>query len=210
MVPFKDRKNNRTVATFVLGYRGYIQLALRSGYYKNINVMEVKEGELISADPFNEEYVFNYIRDEEKREVAETVGYYACYLYLNGFKKALYWTKDKMKAHALKYSAGYANDIKKGTEYTFWAKDFDGMAKKTMLRQLISKWGIMSVEMQNAYLADGAIVDNGGNPVEYTDNENYTENVVQTEAEAPINVQPNNVPQVAENNAPLSIDDLTD
>lgn len=164
MVPFKDRKNNRTTATFVLGYRGYIQLAIRSGQYKRLNVVEIKEGELLNWNPLTEEITIKMIEDETERETAETIGYYAYFRYVNGFEKALYWSKDKMKQHAMKYSAGYANDIKKGTSYTFWAKDFDAMAKKTMLRQLISKWGVMSVEMQTAYESDNHIINADGTP----------------------------------------------
>lgn len=195
MVPFKDRKNKRTVATFVLGYRGYIQLAIRSGQYKRLNVMEIKEGELIDWDPLTEEIKIKMISDEAARESAETIGYYAYFRYVNGFEKAIYWTKDKMKQHALKYSKGYASDIEKGTSYTFWAKDFDSMAKKTMLRQLISKWGVMSVEMQNAYIADGAVIDKAGNPESYSD-----ENMIEAEF---ISSQPNdseeiNHPQIDE------------
>ena len=78
--------------------------------------------------------------------------------YTNGFRKAMYWSKKKMEAHALKYSKGYA--AKKG--YTFWEKDFDGMAYKTMLRQLISKWGIMSIDMQNAMESDMAVIREDG------------------------------------------------
>lgn len=164
LVPFNDRKNNRTVATFVLGYRGYIQLAIRSGQYKRLNVVEIKEGELLNWDPLTEEITIKMIEDETERETAETIGYFAYFRYVNGFEKALYWSKDKMKQHAMKYSAGYANDIKKGTSYTFWAKDFDAMAKKTMLRQLISKWGVMSVEMQTAYESDNHIINADGTP----------------------------------------------
>ena len=169
MVPFKDRKNKRTTATFVLGYRGYIQLAIRSGQYKRLNVVEVKEGELLNWDPLTEEIAIKMIEDETERETAETIGYYAYFRYVNGFEKALYWSKDKMKQHAMKYSAGYASDVNKGTSYTFWAKDFDAMAKKTMLRQLISKWGIMSVEMQTAYEADNHIINADGTPDYDTD-----------------------------------------
>ena len=79
--------------------------------------------------------------DEEAREAAPSIGYYAMFEYHNGFRKTLYWSKAKMEAHALKYSKGYASDKRKGTAWTFWSKDFDGMAYKTMLRQLISKWG---------------------------------------------------------------------
>jgi recombination protein RecT len=162
MVPFEDRKNNRTVATFQLGYKGYIQLALRSGYYKKLNVLAIKEGELANYDPLNEEITCNIIQDEAQREAAPTIGYYAMFEYLNGFRKAMYWSKAKMESHALKYSQGYAADKKKGTAWTFWTKDFDGMAYKTMLRQLISKWGVMSIDLQNAFESDMTFKDSSG------------------------------------------------
>jgi len=90
--------------------------------------------------------------------------------YTNGFRKSLYWSKEKMETHALKYSNGYRADKQKKTAYTFWSKDFDGMAYKTMLRQLISKWGIMSIEMQNAYEGDMAYIKEDGTK-EYVDNQ---------------------------------------
>ena len=164
LVPFNDRKNDRKVATFVLGYRGYIQLAIRSGQYKKLIVTEIKEGELIRWDPLTEDIEIKPILDEERRKVTETIGYYAMFRYINGFEKVIYWPKEKMKAHALQYSAGYANDIKRGWTNTFWSKNFDSMAKKTMLRQLISKWGVMSVEMQNAYVADNHVMNDDGTP----------------------------------------------
>lgn len=163
MVPFNDRKRGGKVAQFLIGYKGYIQLAVRSGYYKKLNVLAIKEGELVSYNPLEEEIEVNLIDDEELRENTPTMGYYAMFEYTNGFKKAMYWSKAKMEAHAINYSSGYK--AKKG--YTFWEKDFDGMAYKTMLRQLISKWGIMSVEMQKAQETDmGVITDDG---VEYVD-----------------------------------------
>lgn len=166
LVPFNDNKNNRKVAQFQLGYKGYIQLAIRSGQYKKINVIAIKEGELQNFDPLNEVIDAVMIEDEETRENAQTIGYYAMFEYMNGFRKAMYWSKAKMEAHALKYSKGYA--AKKG--YTFWEKDFDGMAFKTMLRQLISKWGIMSIEMQNAIEKDMGVISTDGN-VQFVDNE---------------------------------------
>lgn len=165
LVPFND-KNKGKVAQFQLGYKGYIQLAIRSGQYKKLNVLAIKEGELIRFDPLNEEIEVRLIEDEEAREQAETIGYYAMFEYVNGFRKALYWSKKKMEAHALKYSKGY--QAKKG--YTFWEKDFDGMAYKTMLRQLISKWGIMSIDMQSAIDADMAVINEDGTK-DYVDNE---------------------------------------
>lgn len=157
MVPYKDRERG-TVAQFQIGYRGLLQLAIRSGQYKKLNVLPLKEGELISYNPLDEEIEVELIQDEEQREKAETIGYYAMFEYVNGFRKTLYWSKQKMQAHARKYSPGYASDLRKGTAYTFWSKDFDGMAMKTMLRQLISKWGIMSIEMQTALETDMAVI----------------------------------------------------
>lgn len=153
LVPYNDKKQGK-VAQFQIGYKGYIQLAIRSGQYKKINVVAIKEGELVSYDPLNEEIEVNLIDNEEERENKPTIGYYAMFEYINGFRKTMYWSKNKMTNHALKYSPGFK--AKKG--YTFWEKDFDGMAFKTMLRQLLSKWGIMSIEMQDALQKDTAVI----------------------------------------------------
>ena len=171
LVPYNEG-NKGKVAQFQLGYKGYIQLAIRSGQYKKLNVIAIKEGELIRFDALNEEIEVKLIENEEDREKAPTIGYYAMFEYVNGFKKAMYWSKAKMEAHAIKYSPGYAADKRKGTAYTFWSKDFDGMAYKTMLRQLISKWGIMSIEMSTAFDADYAVI-----------NEDGTKNYVETESD---------------------------
>ena len=165
LVPFNDRKLGRKVAQFQLGYKGYIQLAIRSGQYKKLNAMAIKEGELIRFDPLNEEIKVQLIEDESERDKTPTIGYYAMFEYLNGFRKVIYWSKEKMQNHALEYSQGYR--AHKG--YTFWEKDFDGMAIKTMLRQLISKWGIMSIEFQKAYEADMGVLRED-NSIEYVDN----------------------------------------
>ena len=158
LVPYNDKNSALKKAQFQLGYKGYIQLAIRSGQYKKLSVSNIKEGELESYDPINEEIKFKPITDYAKREAAETVGYYAMFEYNNGFRKELYWPKEKMDAHAMKYSPGYK--ARKG--YTFWEKDFDVMAYKTMLRQLISRWGIMSIDIQTAMENDGAIIHDDG------------------------------------------------
>ena len=182
LVPFNDSKKGYKVAQFQLGYKGYIQLAIRSGQYKKLNVLAIKKGELVKYDPLNEEIEVNLIEDEEERENAETIGYYAMFEYTNGFRKSLYWSKSKMEKHALKYSSGYK--AKKG--YTYWEKDFDGMAYKTMLRQLISKWGIMSIDMQQAVEKDMATINTDGT-YEYVDNED--EQIIQQEETEPIEIQ---------------------
>lgn len=165
LVPFNDKSKGK-VAQFQLGYKGYIQLAIRSGQYKKLNVMAIKEGELEYFDPLNEDIQINLMVDDwDAREQSDTVGYYAFFELTNGFRKAIYWSKNQMEAHALKYSMGYR--AKKG--FTFWEKDFDSMAYKTMLRQLISKWGIMSIELQSAIDADMAVINEDGT-------KNYVEN----------------------------------
>lgn len=170
LVPFNDSRRGSKVAQFQIGYKGMIQLAIRSGQYKKLNVLAIKEGELVSYDPLNEEIEVNLIEDEEKREKARTIGYYAMFEYLNGFRKTLYWSKSKMEAHATNFSQGFK--AKKG--YTFWEKDFDAMAYKTMIRQLLSKWGIMSIEMQEAYVKDMGVIDESGK-VDYIDNSRSSE-----------------------------------
>lgn len=162
MVPYDNRSKGAKEAQFQLGYKGYIQLATRSSQYKKLNVLSIKEGELIRFDPLNEEIEVNLIQDDEQREAAPTIGYYAMFEYTNGFQKAMYWSRAKMEAHAEKYSPGYKRDLEKGTSWTFWAKDFDAMAYKTMLRQLISKWGIMSIDLQDAIDSDMAVIREDG------------------------------------------------
>ena len=181
LVPFeskakRDRQGNVIKpaclkAQFVLGYKGYIQLALRTGQYKRLNVLEVKSGELGGWDPFEERFhEMHFIEDFEKRAAMPTVGYIAHFEYINGFQKTLYWTADQMMSHADKYSPAFSAAAYKKLlngeipqdelwKYSsFWYKDFDGMAKKTMLRQLISKWGIMTAEMTMAYERDGHVM----------------------------------------------------
>ncbi len=152
-------------AVFMLSYRGYLQLAMRSGQYKHINACEIREGELKSYNPITEEYIFDAVKDFEKRKNLPVIGYYAYFEMENGFRKELYWSKEQMEAHAKRYSQSY----RKGWASSFWTSDFDAMALKTMLRQLISKWGMMSVDMEKAYQNDMAVQDENGNTV-YIDN----------------------------------------
>lgn len=204
MVPYENKKEGVKVAQFQMGYKGYIQLAIRSGQYKKLNVLAIKEGELIRFDPLAEEIEVRLIEDEEQREQAKTIGYYAMFEYTNGFKKAMYWSKNKMLSHADRYSQAFSKDAKeitvKGKKKTkvsfldfeagnfpkddewlyssFWYKDFDGMAYKTMLRQLISKWGIMSIDMVNAMDADMAVIREDGTR-DYVDNQQEEEFIVE-------------------------------
>lgn len=212
MVPFNDTKHGRKVATFILGYKGYIQLAKNSGYYKQIVVVEVKKGEFIKWDPFTETFSGRYIEDPIKRDASETVGYFAYIEEHSGFVKRMYWPKEKMIAHAVKYSKAYAKDKKKGTSFSFWSTNFDDMAKKTMLRQIISKWGSMSTDMQRAYIADSSVVDLNGEP------EYYPENTVVDAEGSTVETNDESLPLPPEDdfyadtpfsdNAPLSLNDV--
>jgi len=192
IVPFKDKKITEicpetgkpyTMATFQIGYKGYLQLAIRSGQYRKINVLAIKEGELRQYDPLNEELVVDLIQDDTEREATPTIGYYAMFEYMNGFRKTMYWSKAKMASHADRYSPAFslhatsgkypkvsyadyeAGNVKEKDLWlysSFWYKDFDGMAYKTMLRQILSKWGVMSVEMQKAFEADMRVINENG------------------------------------------------
>lgn len=179
LVPFDQKKYNEKTkkyeviskkAQFQLGYKGYIQLAIRSGQYKDIDVIEVREGEYLGRNKITGKHQFEFIEDEVERENKPIIGYMAYFEYLNGFYKNLYWSKEKMQKHVLEYSQAYASDVKKGTNYSFWSKDFDGMAFKTMLRQLISKWGIMSIDMQEALTKDMSVIKEDGT-CDYVDNQ---------------------------------------
>ena len=198
MVPYDNRKKGCKEAQFQLGYKGYIQLAERSGYYKKLNVLAIKEGELIRYDPLDEEIEVELIEDDVIREETPAMGYYAMFEYENGFRKTMYWSKKKMLAHAEKYSQAFARNggektlslLEQGEipekdlwKYSsFWFKDFDGMALKTMLRQLISKWGIMSIDLQKAIDKDMAVIQEDGS-AEYVETEEVKEEDVVADQE---------------------------
>ena len=181
LVPFKNRKANKIDAQFVLGYKGYIQLALRSGQYADLDVTEIKQGEYLGKDSMTGKPKFQFIEDDDQRDALPTVGYMAYFEYMNGFRKVLYWSKEKMMNHADTYSKAFSRksyeDLMAGKvpesemwKYSsFWYKSFDDMAKKTMLRQLISRWGVMSIEMTKAMESDNGV------PTVNEDNEIITE-----------------------------------
>ncbi len=140
LVPFKNKREGVTQAQFVLGYKGYLQLAIRSGYYKKLNVLAIKAGELVHFNPLTEEIEVKLIEDDKIREMTPTEGYYAMFEYANGFTKSIYWSKKKMLVHADKYSAAFSakdyekletGSVSKDEMWRYssvWYKDFDGMA----------------------------------------------------------------------------------
>ena len=207
LVPFdkKDRQGNviETNAQFVLGAKGYKQLAMRSGQYLDIDVFEIKEGEYKGRDKFTGKQKFEFIENDDERDALPTVGYMAYFELLNGFRKQVYWTKAKMLKHADTYSPAFRADkyddyingkIPKNELYkysSFWYKNFDEMAFKTLLRHLISQWGVMSIEMQDAFVRDNAVIKENGEPeyVEY-DETAFAEPAQEVETSSPEEVQP--------------------
>ncbi|MED4963008.1 recombinase RecT [Heyndrickxia coagulans] len=146
IVPFYDSKKGHKVAQFQLGYKGYIQLALRTGQYKAINVIAVHEGELIKWNRLTEEIEL----DLEGATSEKVIGYCGYFKLINGFEKTVYWTKDEIEAHRVKH-----NKMKdKNALNNVWKSDYDAMAMKTVIRNMLSKWGILSIEMQTAVTED--------------------------------------------------------
>lgn len=204
-VPYDNKKKGRKEAQFQMGYKGYIQLALRTGQYEDIEVMEIRDGEYKGRDKLTGKPQFEFIEDDAVREEKPIVGYMVYFKLINGFFKMLYWSKEKMLKHADMYSKAFSLRATQGKyqkvsyeDYlakkynpddewlysSFWYKNFDAMAFKTMLRQIISKWGIMSEEMQNAFEKDMSVINEDGS-VEYVDNDSdFVESeVVQPELE---------------------------
>lgn len=196
LVPYNDKKRGK-VAQFQLGYKGYIQLAERSGQYLDIDAFPVVDGEYRGRDRFTRRPILEFLEDDGERENRPVVGYYAYFELVNGFRKVLYWSREKMLGHADHYSQAFHLNARPAQDpryvrvsyedflagnfpeddawkySSFWYKDFDGMACKTMLRQLISKWGIMSIDLQKALASDEAAMNADGtvNYLDAADNE---------------------------------------
>lgn len=149
IVPFKNSKKNAdgswtkvTEASFILGWKGMHQMALRTGAYKTINVVDIREGELKSYNGLTEEVEINFVEDEDEREKLPVIGYVGYYRLVNGAEKTIYMTVKQIEAHERKNRKG--EYMGKG-----WRDDFDAMARKTVYRRLIGKWGVMSIDYQS-------------------------------------------------------------
>ena len=154
IVPYKDK------AQFQIGYKGLIQLAIRSGEFKNISSSEIHENQLKSSDPLK-----GFEFDFSAPPKGKIVGYASYFLLLNRFEKTFFMTVEQVKAHGKKYSQTF------GKSWSTWTKDFDGMAKKTVLKLLVDKYAPKSLEMQKAITSDQAIVEDiNGDKLSYADN----------------------------------------
>ena len=169
IVPYKGQ------ATFQLGAKGFVQLAMRSGQYRTLHAGAVREGQIKDID-----FVTGEIIRGEK--ISDTVVGYVAYMELiNGFNKALFMTVDELQAHAERYSQSYAYDLRSGRKSSVWSTNFDAMARKTVLKRLLSNFGIISIDQQSAALAtalqaDQAVITEEG--FRYIDNEHGGEKIV--------------------------------
>lgn len=175
IIPYKNTKKNVSEAQFQIGYKGFIQLAIRSGQFLLINVTDIRDGELLGEDLLTGEMKFARVPDREHKTV---VGYAAYFKLTNGFSKTLYMTVGEVKAHAGRYSQTFSSKVEYIRNASKWTTDFDAMAKKTVLKLLLSKYAPLSVEMQNAIQNDQAVIDDQGE-AQYLDNpeEQIPENV---------------------------------
>ena len=169
IVPYNNKGKNE--AQFQMGYKGFVQLAIRTGQYKRINVTELYEGQFESYDPITDELKYNL----DNRLSDEITHYVAYFQTINGFEKYNVMSKEEIENHAKKFSKTYSY---KGSS---WQTNFNTMAKKTVLKLLLSKFGILSIEMQTAQKADQAVIrefDKNNIEVEYVDNENNVNDTV--------------------------------
>jgi recombination protein RecT len=143
-------------AQFQLGWRGFVQLAQRTGQYLNINVITIYKTQFVSFDPLSEKLVCDF----SKEPGADIAGFAAYFELLNGFTKTVYWPMERVTAHGKRYSKSFSNGP--------WKSNFEEMAQKTVLKNALSKWGIMSIEMQQALKYDQAVVKESGEP-DYVD-----------------------------------------
>lgn len=181
IVPYNNSKYNPQTrewekhmeAQFQMMYKGFIQLAIRSGYYEKMNCSVVYKDELLSYNPITGEveFVKDFSKCTQRLEGKEEniVGYYAWFRLLTGFKKELFMTTAEVENHARTYSSAYRYDIEKNKRGSKWTTDFRAMALKTVIKLLLSKWGILSVDMQRAIQDDQKVYSEDGS-AEYADN----------------------------------------
>lgn len=156
IIPFNERQKDGSFlvkAQFQIGYKGFIQLSMRSGQFKTIHTSDVKKGEIISRDRLSGEIDFQWIEDDAQREKTETIGYVAYFRLLNGYEATMFMSMSELQGHGKKFSQTF----KKG--FGLWKDDFDSMAKKTVLKLLLSKYAPMSIDMQTARDMDQASLE---------------------------------------------------
>lgn len=193
-------------AQFQMGWKGYVQLAQRTGMFKTINTSDVREGELVGRDRMTGELQFKWIEDDSERNQLPIVGYLAYFKLLNGFSKSSYMTFAEVDAHANRFSQAYRSRGRGGFKSP-WETDFDAMAMKTVLKQLLNKYAPLSTEMSEAIAADQSVDD--GTERKYVDNDNL-ENERATDEEKAAIIAANQAPEDGYTEAPVEVDKALD
>lgn len=196
IVPFKNNKERKVEAQFQIGYKGFIQLAQRSGQFKRLVALPVYKKQLIKKDFING-FEFDWEQEPEKDE--NPIGYYAYFKLVNDFSAELYMSHDDIVKHAQRYSQTF----KKG--FGVWHDNFEAMALKTVMKLLLSKQAPLSVEMQQAVLADQAVVKDVENQ-EF----NYTDNIQNAEFVAVVDDETFNNCKQSIINGETTLQDLCD
>lgn len=196
IIPYNNKKKGVKEAQFQLGANGFKQLAMRTGQYKDIDFIAIHEGEYKGRDKFTGKQVFEFLEDDDERDSLPVIGYLAYFELLNGFRKSVYWTKKKMEAHADKYSQAFSLDVYRDIQEgkipanemwkysSYWYSNFEGMAEKTLIKHLLSKWGILSTELITAIDADTAVIHEDGTK-DYVDTEEYAAEIEPQQAQEP-------------------------
>lgn len=216
IIPFNNKKKGVKEAQFQLGANGFKQLAMRTGQYKDIDFLEIHKGEYKGRDKYTGKQVFEFIEDDDEREALPVIGYMAYFELLNGFRKSVYWTKTKMEKHADKYSQAFSLDAYRKLQEgkipqsdlwkysSYWYSNFAGMAEKTLIKHLLSKWGILSTELITAIDADMAVINEDGSK-DYVDNDDSI-----IDAEPPQSEEPQPEPRQEAEKKPETTQQPTD
>lgn len=176
VIPYKDNKKGITVAQFQIGYKGFVQLALRTNQFAVIpHATDVREGELIRRNRLTGEYEFKFIDNDEERMKLPIIGYVSHFKLMNGASSTFYMSKDEMEAHALRYSQTYRSKTDYIKRSSKWTTDFDAMAMKTVTKLNLSKYAPLSVELADAINADQSVMFKNINNYEYVDNDKDVE-----------------------------------
>ena len=186
IVPYQNKKENKVQGQFQMGYKGFIQLAMRSGQYLKINVAPLYEGQFISYDPIQDEIKYN-LENKKSEEITHFIGYFKL---LNGFEKYLVMSREEIENHAKKYSQSFKSG------FGVWKDNFEAMATKTVIKLLLSRYGILSTELEQALATDQAVIvssdkeTNEAKEVIYvdTDNDNQYKDFI-TEEETKENIE---------------------
>lgn len=176
------------IPQFQMGWKGFVQLAMRTGKYRTMNVTEVYADEFEGYDPFKGELKYHIVPggDRDNGKVENIVGYVFYFELVSGYSKMSYLSKEQARAHALRYSRAYQNDVKYKNASSPWSTMFDAMAEKTVVKNTLSKWGILSTQLITATQADQVSIKNASSgdfgEYDYVDND-------------PVKEEPGQIPQ---------------